>query len=198
MRLLEHSNVVKLKHNFFSTTEKDELYLNLVLEYVPETVYRVSKHYSRMNQQMPVIYVQLYTYQVNLAKLVWHFHYSIVGCKILSIFILVDLDLAFFLDLSRTKLLASCCWGVSSWYQATEFTGKIFFLFCVYSPWVYWILDLWIFLFNICMTIIVCQWLCCLTQKLIYSSYDPFDIVALMSTFLHSVQYCRSIPRPTS
>lgn len=64
MRLLEHSNVVKLKHNFFSTTEKDELYLNLVLEYVPETVYRVSKHYSRMNQQMPVIYVQLYTYQI--------------------------------------------------------------------------------------------------------------------------------------
>ncbi|CAF2119664.1 unnamed protein product [Brassica napus] len=39
-------------------------YLNLVLEYVPETVYRVSKHYSRANQRMPMIYVKLYTYQV--------------------------------------------------------------------------------------------------------------------------------------
>ncbi|KAF9605850.1 hypothetical protein IFM89_019109 [Coptis chinensis] len=65
MRLLDHPNIVSLKHCFFSTTEKDELYLNLVLEYVPETVYRVAKHYSRANQRMPLIYVKLYTYQVN-------------------------------------------------------------------------------------------------------------------------------------
>lgn len=66
MRLLDHPNVVALKHCFFSTTEKDELYLNLVLEYVPETVHRVIKHYNKMNQRMPLIYVKLYTYQVNL------------------------------------------------------------------------------------------------------------------------------------
>ena len=55
MRMLDHPNIVQLKHCFFSTTEKDELYLNLVLEYVPETVYRVAKHYSRMSQRMPLI-----------------------------------------------------------------------------------------------------------------------------------------------
>ncbi|KAK3194877.1 hypothetical protein Dsin_026187 [Dipteronia sinensis] len=64
MRTLDHPNIVQLKHCFFSTTDKDELYLNLVLEYISETVYRVSKHYSRMNQHMPIIYVQLYTYQI--------------------------------------------------------------------------------------------------------------------------------------
>ncbi|MBA0583202.1 hypothetical protein Gorai_014071, partial [Gossypium raimondii] len=64
MRVLDHPNVVRLKHSFFSSTEKDELYLNLVLEYVPETVHRVSKHHSRMNQHMPILYVQLYTYQI--------------------------------------------------------------------------------------------------------------------------------------
>ncbi|KAI8522529.1 hypothetical protein RHMOL_Rhmol13G0003900 [Rhododendron molle] len=64
MRLLDHPNVVALKHCFFSTTEKDELYLNLVLEYVPETVHRVIKHYNKMNQRMPMIYVKLYTYQI--------------------------------------------------------------------------------------------------------------------------------------
>ncbi|KAF9616914.1 hypothetical protein IFM89_032876 [Coptis chinensis] len=65
MRLLEHPNIVQLKHFFFSTTDKDEVYLNLVLEYVSETVYRVEKHYSRMSQYMPILFVQLYTYQVN-------------------------------------------------------------------------------------------------------------------------------------
>uniref|UniRef100_A0A453MDV6 Protein kinase domain-containing protein n=1 Tax=Aegilops tauschii subsp. strangulata TaxID=200361 RepID=A0A453MDV6_AEGTS len=63
MRLLDHPNVVSLKHCFFSTTEKDELFLNLVLEYVPETVHRVIRHYNKMNQRMPLIYVKLYTYQ---------------------------------------------------------------------------------------------------------------------------------------
>ncbi|KAJ6756983.1 SHAGGY-RELATED PROTEIN KINASE ALPHA [Salix koriyanagi] len=64
MRLLDHPNVVSLKHCFFSTTEKDELYLNLVLEYVPETVHRVIKHHRKMNQKMPLIYVKLYSYQI--------------------------------------------------------------------------------------------------------------------------------------
>lgn len=64
MRLLDHPNVVSLKHCFFSTTDKDELYLNLVLEYVPETVHRVLKHYNKLSQRMPLILVKLYTYQV--------------------------------------------------------------------------------------------------------------------------------------
>uniref|UniRef100_A0A5B7A2P7 non-specific serine/threonine protein kinase n=2 Tax=Davidia involucrata TaxID=16924 RepID=A0A5B7A2P7_DAVIN len=76
MRLLDHPNVVPLKHCFFSTTEKDEVYLNLVLEYVSETVYRVSRHYSRINQYMPIIYVQLYTYQICRAL---NYMHSVVG-----------------------------------------------------------------------------------------------------------------------
>ncbi|KAK3038083.1 hypothetical protein RJ639_031637 [Escallonia herrerae] len=76
MRLLEHPNVVQLKHCFFSTTEKDELYLNLVLEYVPETVYRFSRHYTRINQHVPVIYVQLYTYQICRAL---NYIHSVIG-----------------------------------------------------------------------------------------------------------------------
>ncbi|CAH8353327.1 unnamed protein product [Eruca vesicaria subsp. sativa] len=64
MRLFDHPNVVFLKHCFFSTTEQDELYLNLVLEYVPETVHHVIKHYSNINQRMPLVYTKLYTYQI--------------------------------------------------------------------------------------------------------------------------------------
>ncbi|THG16765.1 hypothetical protein TEA_026992 [Camellia sinensis var. sinensis] len=78
MRLLDHPNVVALKHCFFSTTEKDELYLNLVLEYVPETVHRVIKHYNKLNQRMPLIYVKLYTYQIFRA--LSYIHRSIGVC----------------------------------------------------------------------------------------------------------------------
>ncbi|KAG2685637.1 hypothetical protein I3760_10G134300 [Carya illinoinensis] len=40
MQMLDHPNTVALKHCFFSTTDKEELYLNLVLEFVPETICR--------------------------------------------------------------------------------------------------------------------------------------------------------------
>lgn len=52
-------------------TEKEELYLNLVLEFVPETVNRIARQYNRMNQRMPLIYVKLYTYQVCFLMNIW-------------------------------------------------------------------------------------------------------------------------------
>ncbi|KAK4801840.1 hypothetical protein SAY86_000043 [Trapa natans] len=63
MQMLDHPNVVALKSSFFSI-EEEELYLNLVLEYVSETVHRIARNYNRMNQRMPLIYVKLYTYQI--------------------------------------------------------------------------------------------------------------------------------------
>lgn len=65
MRMLEHPNIVQLKHCFYSAGEKpEEVYLNLVLEYIPETVYKVTKHYSKLKQPVPLIYIKLYMYQL--------------------------------------------------------------------------------------------------------------------------------------
>lgn len=65
MRKLEHQNIVKLKYFFYSAGEKkDEVFLNLVLEYVPETVYRVARHYSKSKQTIPIFYIKLYMYQL--------------------------------------------------------------------------------------------------------------------------------------
>ncbi|CAM0957395.1 unnamed protein product [Alopecurus aequalis] len=64
MRSINHPNIVCLKHCFFSTTSRDELYLNIVMEFVPESLYRVLKHYSKAKQGMPLIYVKLYMYQI--------------------------------------------------------------------------------------------------------------------------------------
>ena len=39
--------------------QKDEVFLNLVLEYVPETVYRVARHYSKSKQTIPMLYIKV-------------------------------------------------------------------------------------------------------------------------------------------
>ncbi|XP_054718738.1 glycogen synthase kinase-3 beta-like isoform X2 [Uloborus diversus] len=65
MRKLNHCNIVKLKYFFYSGGEKkEEVYLNLVLEFIPETVYRVARHYSKSKQTLPMPYVKLYMYQL--------------------------------------------------------------------------------------------------------------------------------------
>ncbi|KJE89342.1 CMGC/GSK protein kinase [Capsaspora owczarzaki ATCC 30864] len=65
MRMLSHFNVVQLLYFFYSNGEKhDEIFLNLVLDFVPETVYRVSRYYSKSKTNIPMLYVKLYTYQL--------------------------------------------------------------------------------------------------------------------------------------
>jgi serine/threonine protein kinase len=66
MKMLNHVNVVEMKHCFYSNGEKspDEVYLNLVLEYVPDTVFRFCCQYAKSNSYMPIIYVKLFTYQL--------------------------------------------------------------------------------------------------------------------------------------
>ena len=40
------------------------MYLNIVMDYIPETVYRVMKHYVKMKQSVPILLVKLYAYQM--------------------------------------------------------------------------------------------------------------------------------------
>ena len=42
--------------------QKDEVYLNLVLDFIPETVYRVIRHHSKAKQIMPVLYIKVRSY----------------------------------------------------------------------------------------------------------------------------------------
>lgn len=53
-------------------SQPDELYLNLVLEFVPETVYSVARQYHKNKQTLPVLLVKLYLYQ--LARALAHIH----------------------------------------------------------------------------------------------------------------------------
>jgi glycogen synthase kinase 3 beta len=83
MRIVRHPNIVELKAFYYSNgdrvrdldnlmgiqtalmaAQKDEVYLNLVLEFVPETVYRASRHFNKMKTTMPILEVKLYIYQL--------------------------------------------------------------------------------------------------------------------------------------
>nr|AOG62274.1 GSK3-beta [Eurychasma dicksonii] len=73
MRQLNHVNILQLKHCFYSNGEKpDELYLNLVLEFVPDTVYGIARHYQKSKKLFPLVYVKLYMYQ--LCRALAHIH----------------------------------------------------------------------------------------------------------------------------
>ena len=64
-----------LIHIHISNTQgekQDELYLNLVLEYVPETVYSISRQHQKSKMALPLLYVKLYLYQ--LSRALSHIH----------------------------------------------------------------------------------------------------------------------------
>lgn len=55
-----------LNHKYFKhrdlslcPLQKDEVYLNLVLDFVPETVYRVARHFNKAKSIIPIIYVKV-------------------------------------------------------------------------------------------------------------------------------------------
>ena len=84
MRIVRHPNIVELKAFYYSNGErvsvagkvpttrrltdnqsqKDEVYLNLVLEFVPETVYRASRFFNKMKTTMPILEIKIYIYQL--------------------------------------------------------------------------------------------------------------------------------------
>lgn len=53
-----------LSANMWTEAQKDEVYLNLVLEFVPETVYRASRYFNKLKTTMPILEVKLYIYQL--------------------------------------------------------------------------------------------------------------------------------------
>ncbi|KAH7831758.1 putative CMGC/GSK protein kinase [Monocercomonoides exilis] len=65
LSILDHPNVCKLKHFFYSNGEgTEETYVNLVMEYVPFTLYGITRHLSRQHKSLPIYLVQKYCYQL--------------------------------------------------------------------------------------------------------------------------------------
>lgn len=76
---MTHPNIVWLKHFFYTNGDKpDEQFLNIVMDFIPENAYRVMKHYSKIKQNIPILLVKLYAYQIARSLLhthaigIWH------------------------------------------------------------------------------------------------------------------------------
>lgn len=56
-----HYNISVFFHAY-GTQQKDEVYLNLVLEYIPETVYKVARQYAKSKQTIPINFIRVSAY----------------------------------------------------------------------------------------------------------------------------------------
>lgn len=65
MKQLNHQNVVKFITAFYSNGEKkDQVYLNAVMEYVPDTLSKVIRTYFKNKSSFPAILVKVYAFQM--------------------------------------------------------------------------------------------------------------------------------------
>lgn len=62
---LKHPNTVNLRQAFYTIGDKpDEIFLNLVMEYVPDTLSKVIRSYTKQGKNMPLVLVKLFSYQM--------------------------------------------------------------------------------------------------------------------------------------
>jgi len=64
MKIVKHPNIVEVKDCFYSKGRGRDVYLNLVMEYVPETVYQMIRNHTKARQTIPYLYTKLYAFQL--------------------------------------------------------------------------------------------------------------------------------------
>ena len=66
LKELKHVNCCYLYDHFYTTASDnpDEEYLNLIMEYMPETLYRELRTYTKLHKPMPTLLIKLYAYQI--------------------------------------------------------------------------------------------------------------------------------------
>jgi serine/threonine protein kinase len=112
MKKLNHPCIVDLRHAFYTTGDKqDEIFLNLVMSYVPETVYRVVRQYYKKGASVPLVCVKLYSYQLMRALAYLH-------------------HLRFAIETSSRRI----CWWISSRTGCTSATSALPRSSCRASP----------------------------------------------------------------
>jgi len=63
MKVVKHPNIVSLLDCFYSKIQRD-IYLNLVMEYIPETLYVTIRNHAKAGQCIPFLLTKLYSYQI--------------------------------------------------------------------------------------------------------------------------------------
>eukprot|EP00026_Physarum_polycephalum_P002215 Phypoly_transcript_02220.p1 GENE.Phypoly_transcript_02220~~Phypoly_transcript_02220.p1 ORF type:complete len:914 (+),score=218.36 Phypoly_transcript_02220:93-2834(+) len=63
MKTLNHPNIVALRNSFY-TSEQKNTFLNIVLDYIPETLHRVARQFVKSKTPMPLLTIKLYIFQL--------------------------------------------------------------------------------------------------------------------------------------
>jgi serine/threonine protein kinase len=65
LKELMHPNVVTIKHAFFTNGDEnpEEMYYNIVMDFVPDTIYKVTRTYYKAKQHFPMQLAKVYCYQ---------------------------------------------------------------------------------------------------------------------------------------
>jgi len=65
LKELNHPNVIRLRHYFYTQGDKpDDVYLNCVMDFIPETLSRLIRSYYKQKTQIPLLLLKLYSYQM--------------------------------------------------------------------------------------------------------------------------------------
>lgn len=68
-----HPYIVSLRHYFVSKGAKSEdIFLNLVMDFVPDTIFSIARYFAKRKELMPIFSVKLYIFQ--LARALAHIH----------------------------------------------------------------------------------------------------------------------------
>lgn len=60
---LEHPNCVVLRDHF-RTTQRNDVYINLVMDYLPSSLYEFNMSYRRQRKYPPLLFVKLFAFQI--------------------------------------------------------------------------------------------------------------------------------------
>jgi serine/threonine protein kinase len=66
LKQLNHPNTIYLYHSYYqpASDNKDEQYLFLITDWIPDTLQKTLRNFMRTQKQIPLIYLKLYSYQI--------------------------------------------------------------------------------------------------------------------------------------
>jgi len=141
MQMVDHPNVVNVKDCFFSQGKRNrDVYLNIVMEYIPETVYQTIRSHSRASQCIPFPYIKCYSYQICRALAYVH---SLGVChrdiKPQNLLLNPETHTVKLCDFGSAKILqkglSNVAYICSRYYRAPELIFESAFYTCAIDVW---------------------------------------------------------------
>ncbi|QLG72388.1 hypothetical protein HG535_0D00960 [Zygotorulaspora mrakii] len=77
MKLLKHKNIIDLKYYFYEKDTQGEVYLNLILDFMPQSLYQRLRHFVHQQSVMPRLEIKCYMYQLFKALNYLHHHTNV-------------------------------------------------------------------------------------------------------------------------